>query len=62
MIKTINSLPFRNNFTLCVDGGVNEQIVNFLEAENIVSGSSVLKNSNPKKQIMRLQTAGRYEP
>ena len=30
-------------------------------AENIVSGSSVLKNADPKRQIMRLQTAGRYE-
>ena len=60
-IKEINNLPFRKNFTLCVDGGVNEDIVNILEAENIVSGSSVLKNQNPKRQIMRLQTSSRYE-
>ena len=33
----------------------------FKNAENIVSGSSVLKSSNPKRQILRLQTAGRYE-
>ena len=46
---------------LCIDGGVNENIVNMLEAENIVSGSSVLKSTNPKRQIMRLQTLGRYE-
>ena len=60
-IKEINNLPFRKNFNLCVDGGVNEDIVNVLEAENIVSGSSVLKNQNPKRQIMRLQTSNRYE-
>ena len=60
-IKEINNLPFRENFNLCVDGGVNEDIVNILEAENIVSGSSVLKNQNPKRQIMRLQTSSRYE-
>ena len=60
-IKEINNLPFRENFTLCIDGGVNEDIVNILEAENIVSGSSVLKNKNPKRQIMRLQTSSRYE-
>ncbi len=60
-IKEINNLPFRKDFTLCVDGGVNEDIVNILEAENIVSGSSVLKNKNPKRQIMRLQTSSRYE-
>jgi len=60
-IKQINSMPFRNQFVLCVDGGVNENIVNLLKAENIVSGSSVLRSSDPKKQIMRLQTIGRYE-
>ena len=60
-IKQINDLSFRNHFILCIDGGVNENIVGSLEAENIVSGSSVLKSVNPKRQIMRLQTAGRYE-
>ena len=60
-IKQINKLPFRNQFVLCIDGGVNENIVNMLEAENIVSGSSILKSTDPKRQIMRLQTIGRYE-
>jgi ribulose-phosphate 3-epimerase len=60
-IKQINNLSFRNQFILCVDGGVNENIITMLEVENIVSGSSVLKNANPKRQIMRLQTVGRYE-
>ena len=60
-IKQLNNLSFRKQFSLCVDGGVNENIVNILDAENIVSGSSVLKNKDPKRQIMRLQTIGRYE-
>ena len=60
-VKYINSLNFRNKFTLCIDGGVNESNINFLNAENIVSGSSVLNDSNPKQQIMRLQTSGRYQ-
>jgi ribulose-phosphate 3-epimerase len=60
-IKQINNLPFRNQFVLCVDGGVNENIISMLRVEYIVSGSSVLKNPNPKRQIMRLQTVGRYE-
>ena len=60
-IKQINSLTFRNNFILCIDGGVNENIIGILDAENIVSGSSVLKNPDPKRQIMRLQTVSRYE-
>jgi len=59
-IKLLNALPYRNQFSLCVDGGVNEDIVKILDAENIVSGSSVLNSFNPKKQIMRLQTASRY--
>ena len=41
--------------------GVNENIIGILEAENIVSGSSVLKSPDPKRQIMRLQTVGYYE-
>ena len=60
-IKELNSLSFRNQFVLCVDGGVDENIVGILAVENIVSGSSVLRNADPKRQIMRLQTAGRYE-
>ena len=60
-IKQINSLPFRHRIQLCIDGGVNESVVEILDAENIVSGSSVLTNPDPKKQIMRLQTVGRYE-
>jgi len=59
-IKLLNALSYRHQFSLCVDGGVNEDIVKILDAENIVSGSSVLNNLNPKKQIMRLQTASRY--
>ena len=59
-IKQINDLSFRNQFILCIDGGVNENIVDALKAENIVSGSSVLNNVDPKRQIMRLQTVGRY--
>ena len=61
LIRKINNLNFRNNFILCIDGGVNENIVNKLQAENIVSGSCVLKSSDPKRKIMRLQTLGRYE-
>ena len=60
-IDKINKLPFRKRFTLCIDGGVNELIINSLKAENVVSGSSVLNSNDPKKQIMRLQTASRYE-
>ncbi len=61
LIKKINDIEFRKDFVLCVDGGVNENIVNKLNAEHIVSGSCVLDSDNPKRKIMRLQTIGRYE-
>ena len=60
-IEELNKLPFRNDFTLCIDGGVNDKIISLLKAENVVSGSAVLNHQTPKKQILRLQTAGRYE-
>ena len=60
-INQINNLSFRTQFVLCVDGGVNEQNISSLQAENVVSGSSVLNSSNPKGKILRLQTVGRYE-
>ena len=46
---------------MCVDGGVNEEIIGVLKVEDVVSGFSVLSNSDPKQQILRLQTSGRYE-
>ena len=49
-IKEINNLPLGTNFLLCIDGGVNENIIDVLQAENIVSGSAVLGNINPKRQ------------
>lgn len=60
-ISQVNALPFRKKLSLCVDGGVNEKIVGMLKAEKIVSGASVLRNPDPKRQILRLQTVGRYE-
>ena len=60
-IEQLNNLSFRNQFVLCVDGGVNTSISKLINSECIVSGSSVLKDSNPVKQIMRLQTDSRYE-
>mgnify|MGYP001312991337 CR=1 FL=1 len=60
-IEQINNLSFRNNFILCVDGGIDTSISKLINSECIVSGSSVLKNTDPVKQIMRLQTNNRYE-
>lgn len=60
-IESLNKLPNRRNFAVCIDGGVNEKIIPLLAVEDVVSGSNVLSNKDPKNQILKLQTAGRYE-
>ena len=51
----------RSHVDVCVDGGVTERNVGLLNVEIVVSGSSVLKNPDPRRQIMRLQTSSSYE-
>ena len=46
---------------MCVDGGVKSNLISKFSSERVVSGSDVLNNKNPKRQIMRLQTLSRYE-
>ena len=60
-IVEVNSWDERGHLELCVDGGVNEKIVNLLNVESVVSGSSVLNSDDPVRQIMRLQTSSNYE-
>ena len=60
-IEQLNELPFRDHFRVCVDGGINEKVIGLVQVEDVVSGASVLNHSNPKQQILRLQTSGRYE-
>ncbi len=60
-IEKLNKLPFRDQYRVCVDGGVSEKIIGLVQVEDVVSGSSVLNHINPKQQILRLQTSGRYE-
>jgi len=60
-INEINKWPNRSQFDVCVDGGVNNQIINMLNVEKVVSGSYVLNGKSPKTQVMKLQTSHRYE-
>ena len=60
-IAEIQHWPERKRFELCIDGGVNERNIGLLNVEKVVSGSSVLNNPNPTRQIMRLQTSSNYE-
>ena len=54
-------MKIRNDFTVCVDGGVKSKIINKFISEKVVSGSEVLNNANPIRKIMSLQTLARYE-
>ncbi len=61
LIERINSLKFRDKFTVCVDGGVKSNIINKFISEKVVSGSDVLNSIHPVRRIMMLQTVARYE-
>jgi len=61
LINKLNSLSQRKKFRVCVDGGVKSNLISKFSSERVVSGSDVLNNKNPKRQIMRLQTLSRYE-
>lgn len=61
MIHTINAISNRSDYTLCVDGGVNNSTVRYITSDSVVSGSYVLNADNPIKNIMILQTSAEYE-
>ena len=61
LIQKVNSLKFRKNFNLCVDGGVESRLINKFISEKVVSGSDVLNSEKPIRKIMKLQTVSRYE-
>lgn len=60
-IKELNAMAERQNFEICIDGGVNERNISLLPVEKVVTGSSVLNHMDPVRQIMRLQTSSNYE-
>ena len=61
LIDRLNSINNRKKFKVCVDGGVKSNLISKFSSEKIATGSNVLNNPNPKRQIMRLQTLSRYE-
>ena len=60
LINKINEIQKRKKINLFVDGGINMENIRNMNVENIVSGSDVLNNKDPREQIMRLKTFGRY--
>ncbi len=60
LINKINLIQKNKKINLFVDGGINKDNIKNIYAENIISGSDVLNNNDPREQIMRLKTFGRY--
>jgi pentose-5-phosphate-3-epimerase len=60
-INELDKRKNRNNFKICVDGGVNNETIKLLNVEKVVSGSFVLNAKDPIMQIMYLQTSGEYD-
>jgi ribulose-phosphate 3-epimerase len=60
-IDELDKHKYRNNFRICVDGGVNDTVIKLLNVESVVSGNYVLSSPNPIKKIMYLQTSGQYD-
>ena len=59
-LEKLNAHKNRSEFKICVDGGVNDSTVKYLNVESVVSGSYILGAPNPIKNIMHLQTSGEY--
>lgn len=60
ILEKLNTHKNRTEFEICVDGGVNDLTVKYLNVESVVSGSYILGAQNPIKNIMHLQTSGEY--
>ena len=61
LIDRIDKRKDRKKLSLLVDGGVNSKIIKKINCEKIASGSAVLSSKKPILEIMKLQTAFRYE-
>ena len=60
LLEKLNTHKNRSEFEICIDGGVNDSTVKYLNVESVVSGSYILGAPNPIKNIMHLQTSGEY--
>jgi pentose-5-phosphate-3-epimerase len=56
-IDFFNNLAFRKNFRVCVDGGVDKNIVKILDVDDVVSNSSILGSIDPAGEIIKFKSA-----
>lgn len=60
-INEFDTFSNRKDFTLCIDGGVNDSNIELLnKVDSVVTGSYVLNSESPIKNILYLQTSGEY--
>ena len=55
-IEYFNQVAFRSKFRICVDGGVDENIIKILNVDDVVSNSAILKSNNPAGEILKFQS------
>tara|TARA_B100000787_G_scaffold107509_1_gene79791 strand:+ start:506 stop:1555 length:1050 start_codon:yes stop_codon:yes gene_type:complete len=55
-VDFFNNLNFRNKFRICVDGGVDKNIIKILNTDDVVSNSAILGSDNPVDEIARFQS------
>jgi pentose-5-phosphate-3-epimerase/putative flippase GtrA len=60
ILEKLNKHKNRSLFEICVDGGVNNLTIKYLNVESVVSGSFILNAKNPIINILNLQTSGEY--
>lgn len=58
LIKKFNEFKNKNKhiFNFCIDGGINQNNFKNIDADILISGSNILDNKSPKKQIMLLHS------
>jgi pentose-5-phosphate-3-epimerase len=54
-IDYLNKNLAKKKVMICVDGGIDENIIKILNVDEVVSSSSILKNSNPIDQILKIK-------
>jgi len=54
-IDYLNTHLIKKRIKICIDGGINENIIKILNVDEVVSSSSILKNSNPINQILKIK-------
>ena len=55
-VEFFNNLNFRNQFRICVDGGVDKNIIKILNTDDVVSNSAILGSNNPSDEIAKFQS------